>query len=169
MSSLVRACLLVILLAGCSSAFSAGNYRKPPVTFEWRGPEVGGQPVVARVSGHRVAFGSSGTVREISGGNPPAPLLRFVGARHHVWPRISRATSRQRQLFHGLTSGALANRRAAFQKIKYADLYPGIDLIYYGNHNRLEYDLVVAPGASWRSIRLRLAAARMSKSTGRAI
>ena len=28
----------------------------------------------------------------------------------------------------------------------YSVVYPGIDLIYYGNQNQLEYDFVVSPG-----------------------
>ena len=41
---------------------------------------------------------------------------------------------------------------------KYAieDIYPGIDLLYYGDHRELEYDFVVAPGADANVIRLKL-------------
>ncbi|HLE82116.1 MAG TPA: hypothetical protein VJA25_12590, partial [Dehalococcoidia bacterium] len=34
-----------------------------------------------------------------------------------------------------------------YAKVKYEDVYPGIDLVYYGNQRQLEYDLVLAPGA----------------------
>ena len=33
-------------------------------------------------------------------------------------------------------------------------MYPGIDLAYYGQQGRLEYDFIVAPGAQASSIRL---------------
>ena len=33
-----------------------------------------------------------------------------------------------------------------FGRVRYAEVYPGIDVIYYGNQERLEYDFVVAPG-----------------------
>ena len=36
---------------------------------------------------------------------------------------------------------------AQFAKVRYAGIYPGIDLIFYGNQRQLEYDFVVAPGA----------------------
>ncbi len=42
----------------------------------------------------------------------------------------------------------------AYAKVKYAEVYPGIDLVYYGNQRQLEYDLVVAPGADPQAIRL---------------
>lgn len=32
-------------------------------------------------------------------------------------------------------------------RVKYAELYPGIDLVYHGDQGQLEYDVVVAPGA----------------------
>jgi hypothetical protein len=41
-----------------------------------------------------------------------------------------------------------------YQKVGYKDLYPGIDLVYYGNQGHLEYDLVVAPGADPTQITL---------------
>src|SRR6266850_2206770 len=34
-----------------------------------------------------------------------------------------------------------------YAKVRYHEVYPGIDLVYYGNQRRLEYDFLVAPGA----------------------
>ena len=36
---------------------------------------------------------------------------------------------------------------STYGKVAYQDLYPGIDLVYYGNQRQLEYDFVVSPGA----------------------
>src|SRR6266566_3014751 len=41
-----------------------------------------------------------------------------------------------------------------YGKVKYAGVYPGIDLVYYGNQRQLEYDFVVAPGADPKAITL---------------
>ena len=41
-----------------------------------------------------------------------------------------------------------------YARVKYARVYPGIDLIHYGNQQQLEYDFVVAPGANPETIRL---------------
>jgi hypothetical protein len=43
---------------------------------------------------------------------------------------------------------------ASFAKVRYRSVYPGIDLIYYGNQRQLEYDFVVAPSADPQMIRL---------------
>jgi hypothetical protein len=34
-----------------------------------------------------------------------------------------------------------------YAKVGYENVYPGIDLVYYGNQRELEYDFIVAPGA----------------------
>jgi Beta-propeller repeat len=39
--------------------------------------------------------------------------------------------------------------------VRYSAVYPGIDLVYYGNRSQLEYDFVLAPGADPGAIRLR--------------
>jgi hypothetical protein len=42
-----------------------------------------------------------------------------------------------------------------YSKVQVDDVYPGINLIYYGNQHQLEYDFVIAPHASPESIALR--------------
>jgi len=42
-----------------------------------------------------------------------------------------------------------------FARVRYHDVYPGIDLVYYGNKDaQLEYDFVVKPGADSGAIRI---------------
>jgi hypothetical protein len=36
---------------------------------------------------------------------------------------------------------------ANFGKVEYQNVYPGVNLVYYGNQGQLEYDFVIAPGA----------------------
>ena len=43
-----------------------------------------------------------------------------------------------------------------YGRVKYHDVYPGIDAVYYGNQSRLETDYVVAPGADPRGITLQI-------------
>jgi len=47
-----------------------------------------------------------------------------------------------------------------YARVRYAGLYPGIDLAYYGTAGRLEDDWTVAPGADPRAIRLAVDGAR---------
>ncbi|HEV2492825.1 MAG TPA: SBBP repeat-containing protein [Terriglobia bacterium] len=39
-----------------------------------------------------------------------------------------------------------------FARVRYEEVYPGVNLEYYGTHRRLEYDFVVSPGADPRTI-----------------
>ncbi len=48
---------------------------------------------------------------------------------------------------------------ATFGRVEYDDVYPGIDLVYYGHQRQLEYDFVVAPGADPSVIRLNVSGA----------
>ena len=47
-----------------------------------------------------------------------------------------------------------------YAKVRYADVYPGIDLVFYGNQQQLEYDFVIAPGVDLAPIQLRVAGTR---------
>ena len=48
-----------------------------------------------------------------------------------------------------------------FNAVQYQDVYPGIELVYYGKENtrELEYDFIVAPGADYKHIALSFAGA----------
>ena len=43
---------------------------------------------------------------------------------------------------------------AQYSRVRYHNLYPGIDLVYYGNHGQLEYDFEVSPGADPNGVEL---------------
>jgi len=45
-----------------------------------------------------------------------------------------------------------------YARVTYTDVYPGVELVYYGSQGRLEYDFVVAPGTDPRVIALELGA-----------
>jgi len=47
-----------------------------------------------------------------------------------------------------------------FAQVRYSGIYPGVDLVYYGNQGQLEYDFIVAPKARPKAIALRFSAAR---------
>lgn len=56
-----------------------------------------------------------------------------------------------------------------FGRIRYAGIYPGVDLVYYGNQTQLEHDFVVAPGADSSRIRFAVDGAssmRIDSNTG---
>ena len=55
----------------------------------------------------------------------------------------------------------------SYARVKYADVYPGVDLVFYGNQRRLEYDFIVAPGADPKAIALNVEGARKLRVNSR--
>lgn len=42
-----------------------------------------------------------------------------------------------------------------FRRVRYRDVYPGVDVVYYGRDGKLEFDLEIAPGVDPGVVRLR--------------
>jgi hypothetical protein len=49
---------------------------------------------------------------------------------------------------------------AQFARVSYRDVYPGVNLAFYGKHKQLEFDFIVAPGANITPIRLAVSGAK---------
>jgi hypothetical protein len=56
---------------------------------------------------------------------------------------------------------------STFAKVEYQRVYPGIDLVYYGSQQQLEYDFVISPGADPGVIQLRFTGANRIEVDGR--
>lgn len=46
-----------------------------------------------------------------------------------------------------------------YARVKYEAIYPGVDLVWYGSEQQLEYDFIVAPGADPQQIKLQFTGA----------
>jgi hypothetical protein len=71
------------------------------------------------------------------------------------------STASAEKLLQGRVNYLRGSDPAAFQRnvptyarVRYTSLYPGTDLVFYGNGSRLEHDFVLAPGANPRAIAL---------------
>lgn len=136
-----------LMLAG--TAFAAGprpEMERLPLTFEKR---AGGE-WIARGANTALRFGP-GEVSMLSslGG---ATRMRLVGAQAGAaW----RGELPQEQVTHYLLGGDERRWRQdveQFGRLRAKDVYPGVDLVFYGNRGLYEYDFVVAPGADPRAI-----------------
>src|SRR5581483_81207 len=130
----------------------------PPVSFEYRPTSSNSDvSVSARIAGHRLCFGASGTVSdwgETDSNHPIKPILRFAGARPNIKPQMSGKRTGVVYYLWGSNPENWSTGGPTFTEVQYPGLYPGVDLIFHENRGRLEYDLIVAAGASWRSIRI---------------
>jgi uncharacterized protein (TIGR03437 family) len=81
--------------------------------------------------------------------------LRFEGGRRS--PRIEgeNRTGGITNYFIGNDPAQWRTDVSQFAQVRYRDVYPGIDVVFYGNGRTLEYDFVLRPGADPSKIRLR--------------
>lgn len=54
-----------------------------------------------------------------------------------------------------------------FERLRYASVYPGTDLIYYGNKGKLEFDFQLSPGTAPSRIQMRFKGARNLRIDGK--
>ena len=89
----------------------------------------------------------------------PAVLrMKFVGANAH--PRIAgEAKQRGTVNYFAGEPNEWRTKIPVYARVHYRSLYPGIDLVFYGNNRELEYDLVVSPGADPGRIKLGISGA----------
>ncbi len=80
--------------------------------------------------------------------------LRFVGARANAAVTGEAPVESKSNYFIGNDASRHVTDVPNFKRVRYAELYPGIDLVYYGNQRQLEYDFVLAPGADPAKIAL---------------
>jgi photosystem II stability/assembly factor-like uncharacterized protein len=86
--------------------------------------------------------------------------VNLIGASdsHHV--TTSGELPGKANYFIGTDPGKWRTNIPTFSRIKFHSVYRGVDLSYYGNGRELEYDFIVAPGASFKTIRLGFAGAK---------
>ena len=80
--------------------------------------------------------------------------MRLVGANRR--PKVTglEELAGKSNYFIGKNPKLWKTNVSQFAKVKYEGVYPGIDVVYYGNQQQLEYDFVISPGANPKSIRL---------------
>ena len=85
----------------------------------------------------------------------PRPLVRMRLLHANPAPAAV-PESRQGIVNYFIGNDPAAWRRSVptYARVRYRDVYPGIDLVYYGSPQRLEYDFVVAPGSDPSAIGL---------------
>lgn len=82
--------------------------------------------------------------------------LRFEGADHAARLEGEELLASTTNLYLGNDPSQWRHAIPNYGRVRVEQLYPGVDLDYYGNAGQLEYDLTVNPGADPQRIRLRL-------------
>ncbi|HLX44296.1 MAG TPA: SBBP repeat-containing protein [Bryobacteraceae bacterium] len=80
--------------------------------------------------------------------------MRFAGGNRSPKLTAEDPTSGRANYFVGRDPDHWRTSIPQFGKVRYRDIYPGIDAVFYGKDGSLEYDLIVARGADASRIRL---------------
>ena len=108
---------------------------------------------IARTGVGRVLIGADGLELGIDGA--PVRLSFAGGARDRVISGFEPLVGRV-NYYVGDDPARWRANIPTFGRVRYAEVYPGIDVVVYGNQRQLEYDFVVAPGADPRAIRVQV-------------
>lgn len=81
-------------------------------------------------------------------GSAHGAVLRMTFAGANPTPRLSGFEEQpgKANYFFGNDPAKWRTEVSTYAKVRYDDLYPGVDLIYYGTQRQLEYDLIVHAG-----------------------
>src|SRR5262249_42967865 len=85
---------------------------------------------------------------------PLSLTMKLIGADPSSRAKALDPLPGKRNYFLGADPSKWRANVPTFAKLRYGEIYPGIDLVYYGAGQRLEYDFIVAPGADPGKIRL---------------
>ncbi len=130
-----------------------------PLRFEAnRGQFEGGARFVARGIRYGMALTDSGAVLSMSSApdRSASILMRLVGSDPNAPIEGSDPLPGLTHYYRGQDPNAWQTNVRAFERVRQTGVYDGIDLVYYGNQGRLEYDFTVAPGHDPAAIRLRV-------------
>ncbi len=80
--------------------------------------------------------------------------MQLVGANPHLKIAGLEELPGRSNYFVGNDPNKWRRNIPTFAKVRYENVWPGVDLVYYGNQRQLEFDFVLAPGANPQLIRL---------------
>ncbi len=148
-----------------------------PLSFEARGDA----QFMARGAGYSIGLGPDGAALQLRSANrgrlkempsfasanaatsqsairnPQSTLVRMklLNADPSPKPEALEPLPGQVNYFIGADPQGWRAGAPTYAKVRYQSVYPGIDLVYYGNQRQLEYDFIVAPGVDPGVIELR--------------
>src|SRR5258708_4484430 len=110
---------------------------------------------IARGAGYMLLLAGQEAVMVLpSGSSSPVVRMKLVGAASTSASRPENLLSSVSHYYIGDDPNKWHPNVPNYERVKFEQVYPGIDLVYYGNQQRLEYDFVLRPGADPNEIRL---------------
>lgn len=160
-------CLQISLHAQQSVATSATRLRGLPISFEENHGQVDSQVrYLARTGNSTIYFTPAQTVLTLlshdSQKQPELSVLRlkWIGANPHAQILAEHPLPGRINYLIGRDSSQWHTGIPTYAQVRYRNLFPGVDAVFYGKESQLEYDLVLAPGVDPAKVSFALEGAR---------
>jgi Beta-propeller repeat len=132
------------------------NYSQPLVFEPNRGQTNQRADYVAHGPGYSLFLSHGEALIALKPHKGGASALRMRPVGGNISPRAEslEAQTGKANYFIGNKPDQWRTNISTYAKVRYRDVYPGIDMVYYGNQRQLEYDFIVNPGASPEVVQL---------------
>lgn len=158
MLKIIPVCVALLVATGLDEARAATAYGQLPIAFERnQGQADAAVKFLARGLGYGISLTQDGAVLTLGAAPKQSGKviqMRLEGADSKARAAGVAALPGVSNYFVGDDPAQWHMHIPNYAKVKYAGVYPGIDLVYYGNQRQLEYDFVVAAGADPAAIAL---------------
>jgi beta-propeller repeat-containing protein len=118
-----------------------------PLSFEANGGQTDPQvDFISRGSGYTLFLTPREAVLAMRAASATVLRMKFVGGESR--PRVTGQQELPGKINYLIGKDPKHWRTgiSTYEKVAYQNIYPGVDLIYYGNQRQLEYDFIVQPG-----------------------
>jgi Beta-propeller repeat len=94
------------------------------------------------------------SLRQKQDQSPAIVRMKMIGANRN--PEVTGEDKMRGKVnyFNGRDRASSSSQVETYARVNYREVYPGVDLVYYGKQQQLEYDFIVAPNQDSRKIRL---------------
>jgi hypothetical protein len=148
----------VLLTVSFAHAQHTATYGKLPISFE---PNFGQTDAsvnfLAHGTGYLLRLTPKGATLCLSGtqnASPSQMTIKLVRGNRAAQAEGLEALPGKSNYLFGNDRTQWRTNVPNYAKVRYRNVYRGVDMIYYGNREQLEYDLVVAPGTDPQIIKL---------------
>lgn len=134
----------------------ANSYGRLPLSFEANRGQVDKRVrFLCRGQRYTLFLTDSEAVLRLSGGQQEAVVrLQVIGGHRRRRPTGESPLPGTSNYFFGNQPREWHTGIPSYARVRYENVYPGVDLVYRGNQRQLEYDFLIAPQADPRRIRL---------------
>lgn len=150
-------CILIIIAISLSIYFKTDFeecYSSLPMRFEKNDGQTRKQiDFLCRAKNHTVLLSSTGVLLSVPDSKSKALKsarllqMRLVGANAKAEVKGLDRLVTKSNYFIGNDPGKWRVDIPNYERVKYSEVYAGIDLEYYGNQGKLEYDFIISPGS----------------------